>query len=61
MSLRVAVQGHDYHPMEASIGSLFRIKYPDDWVDAERYDFDWSVLKTQPNRFEKFNYDAIPY
>jgi hypothetical protein len=37
----------DYHPMEASIGSLFRIKYPEDWTDAELYDFDWRGLKTQ--------------
>jgi hypothetical protein len=51
----------DYHPMEPSIGSLFRIKYPDDWTDAECYDFDWTVLKTQANRFDKINYDAIPY
>jgi hypothetical protein len=55
------VDGDEYHPMEHSIGSLFRIKYPSDWNDAECYDFDWSVLKTQTNRFEKFDYDAIPY
>jgi hypothetical protein len=52
--------GNDYHPMEASIGSLFRINYPDDWTDAECYDFDWTALKTQANRFDKINYDAIP-
>jgi hypothetical protein len=44
----------------ASIGSLFRIKYPDDWLDAECYDFDWTVLKTQKDRFEKIDYNAIP-
>jgi hypothetical protein len=53
--------GDGYHPMEPSIGSLFRIKYPDDWVDAEHYDFDWTVLKNQTNRFEKIDYDAVPY
>jgi hypothetical protein len=57
----ISLSGHDYHPMEASIGYLFRIKYPDDWADAECYDFDWTVLKTQANRFDKINYDAIPY
>jgi hypothetical protein len=55
------LSGHDYHPMEASIGSLFRIKYPDDWVAADSYDFNWTVLKTQNVRFEKIDYDAIPY
>lgn len=54
------LEGYDYHPMEASLGSLFRIKYPDDWTDDELYDFDWSTLKTQRNRFEKIDYDAIP-
>jgi hypothetical protein len=53
--------GYDYHPMEPSIGSLFRIKYPDDWVDAEHYDFDWTVLKNHTDRFEKIDYDAVPY
>jgi hypothetical protein len=55
-----AASGYDYHPMEASIGSLFRIKYPDDWLDDECYDFDWTVLKKQTDRFEKIDYDAIP-
>jgi hypothetical protein len=57
----IITEGHDYHPMEASIGSMFRIKYPDDWPDAECYAFDWTALKTQANRFEKINFDAIPY
>ena len=56
----LGANGHDYHSMEPSIGSLFRIKYPDDWIDAELYDFDWTVLKTQKERFEKIDFDAIP-
>lgn len=55
----LGVSGYDYHPMEPSIGSLFRIKYPDDWTDAELYDFDWTVLKVQNDRFEKINFDVI--
>jgi hypothetical protein len=49
----------DYHPMEASTGSLFRIKYPEDWADDELYDFDWSALKKQNDRFWKIDFDAI--
>jgi len=52
--------GDDFHDLEAATGSLFRIKYPDDWTNAELYDFDWSVLKSQAVRFEKFDYDAVP-
>lgn len=58
--ISLAIGGDDYHPMDASTGSLFRIKYPNDWTDAEKYDFDWSVLKTQTDRFDKIDYDAIP-
>ena len=46
-----------YYPIEASTGSLFRIRYPEDWADDELYDFDWSVLKTQTDRFEKIDFD----
>ncbi|MGH6924557.1 MAG: hypothetical protein ACRED5_12535 [Propylenella sp.] len=58
-STLLATAGYDYHPMEPSIGSLFRIKYPDDWTDDEHYDFDWTILETQSVRFEKIDYDAI--
>jgi hypothetical protein len=57
----MVTEGHPYYSMEASIGSMFRIEYPDDWPDAECYDFDWNALKGQANRFEKINYDTIPY
>lgn len=50
----------DYHAHEASIGELFRIKYPDDWQDDEIYDFDWPALRSEAQRFEKIDYDAIP-
>ena len=56
----LAISGYDYHEMEASTGSLFRIKYPDDWGDAELYEFDWTVLKNQKDRFGKIDFDAIP-
>lgn len=57
----LTVGGYDFHPMEASTGELFRIKYPEDWTDDELYDFNWADLKQQNERFEKINFDAIPY
>jgi hypothetical protein len=60
-STALGLAGEEYHPMEPSLGSLFRVRYPDDWTDAEIYEFDWSVLKEQPQRFEKIDFDAIPY
>ena len=55
----LAIGGDEYHEMEAAIGSLFRINFPNDWPDAEMYDFDWSKLTTQHDRFAKFDYDSI--
>jgi hypothetical protein len=49
----------DLPKIEAATGSLFRIKYPDDWQEEDIYDFDWMVLKNQKDRFEKFNFNEI--
>ena len=49
----------EYHDMNPAIGSLFRIKFPDDRTDDEKYEFNWSELKNESNRFEKINYDQI--
>lgn len=59
-STSLLVSGYDYHPLEAATGSLFRIKYPDDWTDEELYEFDWQVLKKQVDRFQKIDFNAIP-
>ncbi|ESX41128.1 hypothetical protein NLY43_13980 [Mesorhizobium sp. C416B] len=55
----IVISGQAYHEMQPAIGSLFRIKFPDDWPDAEKYDFDWSVLSQQANRFQRFDYNSI--
>ncbi|WP_339765697.1 hypothetical protein [uncultured Hoeflea sp.] len=59
-SVGLALSGYDIHPMEAATGSLFRIKYPEDWSDAEQYDFDWSILRGSTDRFAKIDFDVIP-
>lgn len=58
-SVGVSVGGYDYHDMEPAIGSMFRIKFPDNWIADEQYDFDWSELEAGQDRFAKFNYDAV--
>jgi hypothetical protein len=57
----MGIKGFDYHPLEAATGDLFRIKYLDDWLEEEKYDFDWMVLKNHNDRFEKINFDEIPW
>jgi hypothetical protein len=44
---------------ESAVGNYFRIKYPQDVPDSERYDFDWQQLRQQPGPFQRFDYDAI--
>lgn len=55
----LALVGHSYYSMEAAIGDFFRIEFPSDWSEAEKYDFDWSELKKKEKRFEKINYDLL--
>ena len=56
---QLLAEGHDYHELEPALGSLFRIKYPDDWSDDEIYEFDWTALSTEEVRFAKFDYNAL--
>ena len=58
-SVHLSVTGHDYHEFEPAIGSMFRIKFPDTWIEDELYDFDWQELKDEDDRFQKFNYDEL--
>jgi hypothetical protein len=38
-------------------GGYFLVKYPDDWPVAERYEFDWEVLKnSEPDPFQTFTF-----
>lgn len=56
----LSVNVDEYHEMESALGGLFRIRFPDDWSDEEIYEFDWTEIKNEPDRFRKFDYDAIP-
>ena len=35
------------------------IDWPDDWKDEELYEFDWSKLKTETERFAKIDYNNL--
>lgn len=41
---------------ESAIGDYFRITFPDDWPEEERYDFDWEQLKNEDDPFQQFPY-----
>ncbi len=44
--------------MESAIGNLFRIKFPTDWPNEDRYEFNWNDLKDMDNPFDEFDYSA---
>ena len=50
--------GYDFYDMESSTGGVFRIKEPSNWTSEELYEFDWSDLKNEEERFQKFNYNT---
>ncbi len=43
--------------MDKSIGDYFRIKYPRDWEEEEKYDFNWSILEKEPSPIDTINYN----
>ena len=55
----LSTSGDEYHEMSPALGEYFRIAFPTDWKDDEKYDFDWSVLKNQNERFEKIDYNKL--
>lgn len=42
--------------MEPAIGSLLRIRFPSDWPQEERYEFDWQQLSALDEPFANFDY-----
>jgi hypothetical protein len=51
---------YDYDPLyELGIGGYFMVKFPNDWDNSDRYDFQWRDLKTEIDRTQKFDYDNL--
>jgi len=55
----LAVNTDSYYDTEPALGGFFHVEFPDDWTDDEKYEFDWSTLKKEKDRFEKINYDIL--
>jgi hypothetical protein len=49
--------GYDPDTFQGAIGGYFRVFYPNDWSDADRYDFNWQALKDDPSPFATHNYN----
>lgn len=48
-----------YYENDFGIGEFMLIKEPSDWTDDEKYDFNWSDLCKETDRFAKIDYDSI--
>ncbi len=42
--------------MEVGIGGYFKVKFPADFPEELRYDFDWKELQKEPDPFQVFDY-----
>jgi len=55
----ICAEGNSFYPYEPGLGGFFHVEFPTDWEDSEKYDFDWSVLRNESDRFQKINFDQI--
>lgn len=54
-----SLESNSYYETESAIGGFFHIEFPNDWDEEEIYDFNWTTLSNDSNRFEKINYDEV--
>ena len=54
----LAVGGPD-DGMQSGIGGYFRVRFPNNWPNDLRYDFDWQRLKSEPDPFQMIDYTQI--
>jgi len=45
--------------MESGIGGYFRVRFPANWPNDLRYEFDWQKLKSEPDPFQTIEYSKI--
>jgi hypothetical protein len=55
----LALSGYDYYEGTFGIGNFFIVNFPKNWSEDEMYDFNWSELCKEKNKFEKINYDLL--
>lgn len=52
------VLSHANVDFEESIGQFFRVKYPKNWPEEERYSFNWQELKDESDPFQNYPYPS---
>ena len=51
----LSLGGHN-DGMESAIGNYFRVQFPTDWQQNEKYEFNWQQLETQSNPIDTITY-----
>lgn len=51
--------GGSYDGMESAIGDYFRVKFPNDWPDHEKYDFTYEDINKSDFDIGKFDYNKV--
>jgi len=51
---RVVPHPGDY--FQLGIGLYFQVHFPDDWPEAEKYDFNWHQLENEPDPFQNITF-----
>jgi hypothetical protein len=55
----LSLADNHYPASQPAIGDYFRVTYPNDWSDDELYQFDWSGLNNEEQRFAQIDFDVI--
>jgi len=55
-----SIYSFDYNPkMETAIGDYFRVQFPEEWEENEKYGFDWQAISQLDDPINKIDYDII--
>lgn len=48
-----------YYKKDFGVGGFLMIEFPNTWTEDEMHEFNWNDLERDPDRFIKFDYNAI--
>jgi hypothetical protein len=58
-SISLSVGSVGYYKGDFGIGGFLMITFPENWTEDEIYDFNWSELSEEQDRFQKIDYDLL--
>ncbi len=58
-SALLAIETESYHDGKPAIGGHFRVFFPQDWPEIEKYSFNWAALKAEPDRFQTHDFNDV--